>query len=39
MGYDDMDMEEQSVGDAFEQLERDILEHEAVEREMCKKEF
>jgi hypothetical protein len=37
MGYDNMDMDEQRVSDPFEQLEREIIEIEAVKRETWKK--
>jgi hypothetical protein len=33
-----MDVEEQRVRDAFEQIERNNFESEAAERESCKKE-
>jgi hypothetical protein len=36
MGCDDMDVEEQRVSDAFEQLELEIIEQEAVEHETWK---
>jgi hypothetical protein len=37
MGYDNMEMEEQRASDACEQLERDIIEIEAMKRETWKK--